>query len=86
MPLCCMKTILWGQLKSAVRCREETGSPQRREEEGRRGKGLWKEQGGKQDRAGTGSKGRRREGEEAGTIGSRLVVGLSDLRGLFQPL
>ncbi len=70
-----MKTILWGQIKSAVRCREETGSPQRRkrrEEEGRRRKGLGKELGGKQGRAGTGSKGRRRERERKQAV---LVVG-----------
>lgn len=70
VPLCCMKTILWGQLKSAVRCREETGSPKRREEEGRRGKGLG---GGRQ--AGQGwhwKQGKRRETERKQAL---LVVG-----------
>lgn len=61
-----------GAVKISCEVQEKTGSPQRREEEGRRGKGLGKGLGGKQGRAGTGSKGRRRARERKQAL---LVVG-----------
>lgn len=56
-----------------ISCEVQRGDRQPpEEEEGRRRKGLGKELGGKQGRAGTGSKGRRRERERKQAV---LVVG-----------